>query len=408
MKALRKDRTRRHASANELAGDLERYMRNEKVAPGPAWLTYRSWRGLASSLALALIPGILGILLSGWPQAESFEKRGLDLLFSMRGRLPAPKDVCVVVIDDDTYSGVGRDVNTMWPRERHAELIRTLKHEGARAVAFDVLFSTESAEPAQDAAFAKALADSGNVILGSSVEMSQSPDFSQARIAAPYEPFAKAAAAVADVNIPTDSDGVIRYAWPARGGQPGLALAAYELATGDTTRRTPDVRLLDFYGPARTIKTVSIYQALNPYLPPGFFKEQIVFVGASIGAAQGFAAKDAFLTPFHGRDGARMYGVEVHATLAANLIEHREVKLLDRRLEAAFLLLLPIPILFVRARVSAIVFIGLEVLLWIVVYLAFARAEVWMPLIIPSAVQLPLAYLVTLGRSLFMGRSTDV
>jgi hypothetical protein len=58
--------------------------------------------------------------------------------------------------------------------------------------------------------------------------------------------------------------------------------------------------------------------------------------------------------------------------------------------------------------VSAIVFIGLEVLLWIVVYLAFARAEVWMPLIIPSAVQLPLAYLVTLGRSLFMGRSTDV
>ena len=42
-------------------------------------------------------------------------------------------------------------------------------------------------------------------------------------------------------------------------------------------------RLIDYYGPPRTIPTVSLYQALAPreYLPPGFFQDKIVFVGGT-------------------------------------------------------------------------------------------------------------------------------
>ena len=244
---------------------------------------WRRLRRTRSAILLALIPGLLGIALTYWAPAVNLERRsGLDTLFSLRGVRAAPPEVCVVAIDDDSYDVIGRDKSLAWERARHAELIRTLRQEGAKAVAFDVLFLDPGADPEADAAFASALADTGNVVLGASVVITEDPLFNQAQIQEPYEPFAKAAAALADVNYPTDADGVIRYAWPARDGRPGLALAAYELATGDTSQRTGDARFVDYYGPARAIKTVSIYQALDPkqYLPPGFFKDKIVFVGA--------------------------------------------------------------------------------------------------------------------------------
>ena len=136
---------------------------------------------------------------------------------------------------------------------------------------------------------------------------------------------------------------MIRYGWPAREGRPGLALAAYELSTGDTSQRSPEPRYFDYYGPARAIRTVSIYQALDPkqFLPAGFFKDKIVFVGLSQDAAPGIAPKDAFLTPFAGPQGSTTFGVEIHATLAANLLERRKIELLDRRFEVGLLLLLP-------------------------------------------------------------------
>jgi adenylate cyclase len=354
----------------------------------------------------------LGVVLLYWSSAANLENNGLDLLFLVRGPRPPPTEVCVVALDDTSYYVLKlanpKTNKERWPRGLHAEQIRSLKREGARAVAFDVLFTDASADPEQDAAFAQAVEGSGNVVLGSSLEIIEDSLSRQAKLLAPYAPFAKAAAAVGDVNLPADTDGVIRSVWPAREGQPGLALAAYELATGDTARRSPEARQLDYYGPSRTIKTVSIYQALDPnqYLPPGFFNGKLVFVGSSMDVEPGLVRGDSFRTPFDGWHESPTFGVEVHATIAANLIEQREIKPLDHRSELAMLLVLPIPILFVRPLVGAVVFIGLEALLWITAYLAFAGDGTWMPLIIPAVVQLPLAYLVTLVRAYLMRRST--
>jgi len=359
----------------------------------------RRLRRARAAILLALIPGLLGIALTRWDAASSLEKAGgLDRLFALRGLRTPPAEVCVVAIDDSSYGVIEIHPTASWPRGRHADLIRTLKREGAKAVAFDVVFQGEGADPAQDAALAQSLAEAGNVVLGVSVEITEDPLFREAQIQEPYEPFGKAAAAVADVNIPTDSDGVIRYAWPAREGRPGLALAAYELATGDTSQRTANARLLDYYGPARTIKTVSIYQALQPgqYLPPGFFKDKIVFVGVSMDAAAGPAQKDAFLTPFRGALGSTTFGVEVHATLTANLLEHREVRLLDRSSEAVLLLLLPLvaTLVFIALRplAGSAAFLGMLLAPWVMAYLAFTHWNLWIPVVIPSAIQVPIAY----------------
>ena len=359
----------------------------------------RRLRKTRSGLLLALIPGILGIVLTHWPPAVSLEKAGgLDQLFLLRGPRTPPPQVCVVAIDDASYGVQNRDNTLAWPRGLHADLIRTLRREGALAVAFDVVFSDLGADPEQNAAFAAALAETKNVVLGASWEVTQDPLFNEAQLLEPYEPFKQAATAVAEVNLSTDSDGVLRYAWPAREGRPGLALAAYELATGDTSQRTANSRQLDYYGPARTIKTVSIYQALDPnqYLPPGFFKDKLVFVGLSMGAAAGPAPKDAFLTPYRGAHGSTTFGVEIHATLAANLLEHREVKLLDHQLESLLLLLLPLvstlTFIYLRPLAGGAAFVAFLVAPWAMGHVAFTRWDLWLPVVIPSAIQLPVSY----------------
>jgi adenylate cyclase len=357
-------------------------------------------RKARTGLLLALIPGVLGVLLTLWAPAVTLEKAGgLDRLFALRDRRVPPANVCVVAIDDVSYGVIEREHTLPWPRALHGELLRILKSEGAKAVAFDVLFEGESGDPENDEGLRSGIAESGIAVLGSSMEVTEDPMFRVAQHQEPWEPFTQAAAAVADVNLPTDSDGVLRYAWPARDGQPGLALAAYELATGDTSQRTENARWLDFYGPARTIKTVSVYQALDPkqYLPPGFFKDKIVFVGLSMDAATDIsAAKDAFLTPFRSAHGSTTFGVEIHATLAANLIEHREVKLIDRRLEILMLLLLPLIATFVfmylRPLAAGGAFLVLMALPWAVGYAAFSQRNLWIPTVIPSAIQLPLSY----------------
>jgi len=358
----------------------------------------RRLRKTRSGVLLALIPGILGIVLTHWAPAVSLEKAGgLDQLFLLRGTRTPPREICVVAIDDASYGVLGRDNTLAWPRGLHADLIRTLKREGARAVAFDVLF-TDPGDLEQDAAFTTALAESKLVVLGATMEIIEDPQFNEARLLEPYEPFKNAAARVADVNLPTDSDGVLRYAWPAREGRPGLALAAYELATGDTSQRTANTRHLDYYGPARAIKTVSIYQALDPkqYLPPGFFKDKIVFVGKSMDAAPGSAEKDAFLTPYRGAHGSTTFGVEIHATLAANLLEHREIRLADHRLEILFLLLLPLvstlTFIYLRPLAGGAAFLALLLAPWAMGYVAFTRWGLWVPVVIPSAIQLPFSY----------------
>ena len=359
----------------------------------------RRLRKTRTGLLLALIPGVLGIALTYWPPAISLEKAGgLDMLFHLRGTRPPPANVCVVAIDDESYGVIGRDKALAWPRALHAELIDTLTAEGAKAIAFDILFTDKSGDTEADAELERAIKDSKIVILGASVVTTDDPLFHQTQIEEPYEPFRNAAAAVADVNLPTDSDGVIRFAWPARDGRPGLALAAYELATGDQSQRTSRARVLDYYGPQRTIKTISIYQALDPkqYLPPGFFKDKIVFVGASQDAAPGLAKKDAFLTPYRSAQGSTTFGVEIHATLAADLIERREVRLLDRRLEALLLLVLPlvatVVFMYLRPLAGGAAFVALLAAPWVMGYVALSAKNLWVPTVIPSAIQLPIAY----------------
>ncbi len=361
-------------------------------------MTAKGRRRLQAALLIALIPGVVGIVAVNLPVTSGLERGGLDMLFALRGQRPQPTGVVVVAIDQES-----RDVWDVapldpWPRYLHGELVRGLRERGALATAFDVLFLGPSAEEFQDDMFVEGLIDAGNVILGATVEQINDPRFRSARQVEPLERFGEVAARVAEVNLPTDRDGVIRMTWPMHDERPSLALAAYEVATGDTSRREGAARLIDYYGPPRTISTISLYQALeaDTYLPPDFFEGKIVFVGLSEIAAAGSEEKDAFLTPFRGGRGALTYGVEIHATIAANLLEDRRLEQLARWQEGLLLLLLPtvasLLFLYLRPVYGGLALIVLEILPWVSAYTLFTWQQLWIPVILPSVVQLPLGY----------------
>jgi adenylate cyclase len=187
-------------------------------------------------------------------------------------------------------------------------------------------------------------------------------------------------------------------------GRPSLALGAYEVATKDDSFRDErETRLINYYGPPRTIPTVSLYQALQPerFLPPDYFRDRIVFVGASqVAAVNVSEVKDSFPTPFSGGEVGFTYGVEIHASVTANLLEQRSVDVLSPSLEALMLLVLALlaslTFIYLRPALGILALVVLEIAAWLVAYGAFTQAELWVPAVIPSVVQLPVAYVMSL------------
>ncbi len=86
MKSLEKDRTRRYATASELAADIERHMRHEPVTAGPPSKTYRIKKyvrrhrlGVAAAavVMLAVVAGIIGTS-TGLVKATRAEKKARE------------------------------------------------------------------------------------------------------------------------------------------------------------------------------------------------------------------------------------------------------------------------------------------------------------------------------------------
>jgi hypothetical protein len=85
---------------------------------------------------------------------DSLELKSIDFRFQLRGNRPANPNIVVVAVDEASIAKLGR---WPWPRATHAKLIRELTHAGAKAIAFDVLFTEKDEQnPASDAELAKA------------------------------------------------------------------------------------------------------------------------------------------------------------------------------------------------------------------------------------------------------------
>ena len=102
-----------------------------------------------------------------WPGAfQSWEDKTLDIRFGLRQAIPTDPRIVLIDCDDTSVSTLGR-----WPWDRavHALMVEILTHAGAKAIAFDVVFSVPSAD--SDLRFMKAMAESQGVYLPIGVDL---------------------------------------------------------------------------------------------------------------------------------------------------------------------------------------------------------------------------------------------
>lgn len=212
-----------------------------------------------------------------------------------------------------------------WPRESWGFVIDYLQRSGARAVAFDVLFSeTSLLGPDDDISFAAAIDDAAVPLVFSKVPSGQSATQPTRRFAPPV----KRPPTLADVTLQLGT--AVRSYAPMSNGTPSLALAALE-AAGLSNGVLLAPFKLHYYGPVETKVGVPTYSrisasrlilaamdALEPgQAPPAnLLKDKIVLIGLT---APGLF--DLKATPVD----SRFHGVQIHATAIDNLLERRQV-----------------------------------------------------------------------------------
>ena len=208
---------------------------------------------------------------------------------------PADERIVVVAIDQQSLAELGR---WPWPRSVHARLLDALTVAGTRGVALDLLFPEPSADPAEDAALARALERNGRVVLpvyaeetapgAPAIELLPAPELANA-------------ARLGHAEVALDRDGVARASFLRAGlgapHWPSLALALLLPGAEPAAlpgRRNPDrdagspmqwVRdrqvLVPYVVPADGFRHASYVDVLEGRVPDHMLRGTWVLVGAT-------------------------------------------------------------------------------------------------------------------------------
>lgn len=371
------------------------------------------WRSLPGVIAFGLAIAAAGLMLALSPAGQALEEDlGLGWLFHLRGAREAPASVAIVAVDRTSAEALGLPQRpSEWPRGLHAQLIDALVHAGVRTIAFDLLFTTQGRDPADDERLADAMARAGNVVLldrleldavtegGALIERHAPPIPRLAQVAAGHGPF------------PLPKARAVHGFWLEKAGRTTFpVIVARHFGQQEVAQDGPASasasRYLDYYGPPQRLSTVAYHAVLRAASEgePGrqWLRETLgkraVFVGFSAHSAAGQdVVRDDYFTAYARADGLHVSGVEIAATAFANLVEQRTPQPLAGAPLVALITgwgLLLAALCFYRpglrslATVVALSAAYLGLAQW-----RFAANAGWLPLVTPLLAQAPLALL---------------
>lgn len=330
-----------HHTQAQVKGWFQRQMKKSwlKVSMAGLWLSFVAAHAATDS-----------------PAAQLLDRPIQTLFFEMRGPRPAPEDIVILAIDDeslaqaeyyrhdpDQYAALAPIANTPWERRAYALAIQRLLAAGAKVVALDVLFLTESGYgPGDDEALMTVLRRYGDrVVLAASVDDTALRQGTMNRLLLPLPRFLETAVRVGSINSPVEVDGRIhrhgraylqdqqrrRVATTTASSMENQAYpintfteATLQAAQVDYPPRRGD--FVQFYGPAHTFQHLPFWYVLDPdpwanHLNNGeFFQDKIVLIGATAKSLQDFHRAPFSQTLFHPEP---MAGVEILANDLANL-----------------------------------------------------------------------------------------
>jgi len=316
---------------------------------------------------------------------------------------PAPEDIIIVAIDEESLNELGR---WPWPRDIHARLIDTLTEEKARAIALDIIFSEPSVnDTLADRKLAQAISKNAKTTLAMLVEQPRSGG--QLIETLPISILANSAASLGHVDVELDKDGIARSVFLQAGlGTPhwpnfGLALlqnidpafknldmgTANPLAhSGSPLVWARDRKMLIAYaGPPGHFQRISYAQVLKGEFSPGTFNNKLVLVGTT---ATGLG--DALPTPV-AQQTYSMPGVEINANIIDTIRQGINLRILPVtwQMFISILIILIPAMLFAHLtpRWNLIVTICLLGITLLGSFLLLRMAYIWFP---PSPVILTL------------------
>lgn len=362
------------------------------------------------------------------PALQQLDYRMKDARFRIRGPVKPDKDVVVVAIDHASIKEIGR---WPWSREVTGRLIENLAQYGTKVTALDIVFS-EPQNPVADAALAASVAKSGNVVMGyffreeqqavdpAAISQMERATVKLMKVAEGVQSIPLTEYSNLDTNLPQlgnraldfgffnakpDGDGLYRRSilLLLYNGDiyPSLAMKALRHYLGSdimlevkpygidgvqigslrVPSREDGTMALNYYGPARSFRTVSAADVIKKRLKKDELKGAIAFVGATE-----IGIYDIRPTPFD----PTQPGVELHATVAANALERRFLKydgvtqLQEMICILLFPLLLGLLLAFAPGTFAALgAFSGITALFSLINYLSFTQGLRDMTVIYP-------------------------
>jgi adenylate cyclase len=314
-------------------------------------------------LTIAVAASLIAFSLyrSGFSFIEEVDLRLKDARFRLRGPVAPNSSVVVVAVDNRSVKEIGR---WPWSREVTAQLIRSLADYGAKVVAVDMVFSEPQGD-AQDRALGRAVASSGNVVMGyffrneeqktdpRALEQIASAKVKLLRIDDGVSAVPLIESPSLDANIPVvgagaldfgffnaipDDDGLFRKApllflyngdiYPSLGlkalgrylereimvdvaafGVRSVALGPLSLPVNEQGALS-----LNYFGPTGSFTTISAADVLAGRISANALKGKLVFLGTTETGIYDMRA-----TPFD----PALPGVEIHATVAADALDKR-------------------------------------------------------------------------------------
>jgi len=330
-----------------------------------------------------------------------------DFRTALRGPRTPPDLVTIVEIDDAVVKQLG---SYPLPRADLARIIDAINQLKPKVLAVDILLLDKGPDDG-DAALARSLGAGPTVIAAAAIFPAASQSVSNGdegplarlpkaeRFLFPLKKFADQAQ-VGIVNVSTDQTGTPRSVPLLFRTEDGIAtsfpFSVAALASGGESSIEPDRLILGqlsiptdadhafpiaFYGPRRTIRTVSASAILAGEVPASVIADRIVMIGATV-----TGGGDVYSTPFE----PVMPGVEVIATAVTHLmagdviLRDKSVRLVDGII-CVLLPMILVGLLAWRRSVAGLLAAAAVVLLWMsAMSLAYSRG-IWLSAVLPIA-----------------------
>ena len=382
-----------HASAKRLGyfiSDINPALRSGAIAV------------LVSFLYLILLYPLLTYNFSGYI-GRVIEPKMMDYWFLMRGKISAPPDVLMVIVNEDSYRTLGAKISDPIPRSYISELLLKLKDTRPKSIFLDFLYFDASEDRAIDLQLAEAIRQTPT-------SLAKYYRHDSNTWAMPLEIFSENAKSLINVNLGQKNMIARHFYYDNFEGTPRLPIAGLIEENKNNLPMWYD--FINFYGPPGSIERVYFHEILKEAsgLDPEKFQDKYILIGENIALnRKGLAARersmDTYMTPVK----EYMAGVEIHASSLANILQDSWIRRFTTQYEPFFVFFIT-SILIFSIVVSKVYLGALMVLfsfvIWsIISYAAFLR-NYYIPGMLLFTFILPFIYILSLIRLFFRKKST--